>query len=170
MASVTMGVLPSPLAVRLARSIPATLTVVQVDATGAQVPFGSASLVFEGGATFVGSVSGATATFTLTGPDVDTLWAAGHPYANGSASPVRVRLTAGAAVLAAGTVEWSDGFTAGSAAQTSTVVVSSKGIPGLVVVSHGLSTTVARPDSPLVYWVGTARPANALPYDLWYNA
>lgn len=44
------------------------------------------------------------------------------------------------------------------------------GIPGITVVSHGTDTAVARPNAPLVYWIGTARPANALPYDLWYNA
>ena len=170
MASVTMGVLPARLAVRLQRSIPATLSVVKKDETGALSAFTTASLVFDGGATFVGSVAGSTATFTLSGSDVDALWKLGHPYDTGTAKAVRVRLMDGTAVLAAGVVEWSDGFTPGGTSQTSMVQVSSKGVPGLVVVNHGASTTVARPDSPLVYWVGTARPANALPYDFWFNA
>lgn len=34
------------------------------------------------------------------------------------------------------------------------------------VVHHGNDPGVARPDSPLVYWIGTAYPLNALPYDI----
>jgi hypothetical protein len=43
------------------------------------------------------------------------------------------------------------------------------GPAGLVVVSHGTDPDVARPDSPVVYWIGTATPANGLAYDFWYD-
>jgi hypothetical protein len=228
---VTMGVQPLPLAVRLQRSTAAALSVVKKDETGAQTPWTAASLVVDKGATFTGAMAGSTATFTLSGADVDALWALGHPYSSGTTKPVRVRLMDGATILAAGVVEWSDGFTPGSTSQTSSLSVSSlvvpawskvtawasgvtyrpdaptsvvtyqgetyicsapaafvsgatfdpskwtrlaaqgsQGVSGIVVVSHGASTSVARPTAPVVYWVGTARPANALPYDLWYNA
>lgn len=42
-----------------------------------------------------------------------------------------------------------------------------QGPPGLTVVEHGSDPNVARPDSPLVYWVGSAEPVNAENYDLW---
>lgn len=41
------------------------------------------------------------------------------------------------------------------------------GAAGATVVHHGTSTSVARPSTPLVYWVGTATPANALAWDFW---
>ena len=37
---------------------------------------------------------------------------------------------------------------------------------GLVKVTHGADPNVARPDAPLVYWVGTVTPVNADPDDL----
>jgi hypothetical protein len=48
-----------------------------------------------------------------------------------------------------------------------TPIGSGSGIGGLVVVDHGTDGSLPRPDAPLVYWVGSATPANALPYDLW---
>ena len=41
------------------------------------------------------------------------------------------------------------------------------GATGLVKVNHGSNPNVARPASPLVYWVGTVTPVNALPDDLF---
>jgi hypothetical protein len=41
------------------------------------------------------------------------------------------------------------------------------GATGLVKVNHGTNPNVARPTAPLVYWVGTATPANGLVDDLW---
>jgi hypothetical protein len=40
------------------------------------------------------------------------------------------------------------------------------GKTGLEVVNHGADSLVARPDAPLVYWVGTVLPANGFPNDL----
>lgn len=40
------------------------------------------------------------------------------------------------------------------------------GPTGLVKVEHGADPNVARPDAPLVYWVGTVQPLNADPDDL----
>jgi hypothetical protein len=39
------------------------------------------------------------------------------------------------------------------------------GPTGLTVVHHGASTSDARPSTELVYWVGTATPANAEDWD-----
>lgn len=45
-----------------------------------------------------------------------------------------------------------------------------QGPSGMVVVNHGTNGATARPAGvPVVYWIGTATPANALPYDFWYN-
>ena len=44
------------------------------------------------------------------------------------------------------------------------------GVPGMVRVNHGTDPNAARPVSALVYWVGTARPVNALSSDLWLNS
>lgn len=41
------------------------------------------------------------------------------------------------------------------------------GATGLVKVTHGSNPNVARPAAPLVYWVGTVTPVNALPDDLF---
>lgn len=41
------------------------------------------------------------------------------------------------------------------------------GLDGATVVHHGTNGAVARPSTPLVYWVGTATPANALAWDFW---
>lgn len=40
---------------------------------------------------------------------------------------------------------------------------------GIVVVQHGSDSSTARPTAPIVYWVGTATPVNAEPYDFWKN-
>jgi len=40
------------------------------------------------------------------------------------------------------------------------------GPPGVVKVNHGSDPNVARPDAPVVYWVGTVRPTYGLPDDL----
>jgi len=43
--------------------------------------------------------------------------------------------------------------------------------PSLVVVNHGTVGSTARPTGvAVVYWVGTAVPANALPYDFWKDS
>jgi hypothetical protein len=34
-------------------------------------------------------------------------------------------------------------------------------------VHHGTDPNVARPDHPVVYWIGTANPVNAQPTDFW---
>lgn len=45
-----------------------------------------------------------------------------------------------------------------------------QGPSGMSVVSHGTNGATARPAGvPVVYWIGTVKPTNALPYDLWYN-
>jgi hypothetical protein len=45
------------------------------------------------------------------------------------------------------------------------------GVPGptgITIVQHGIDGAVARPPgAELVYWVGSATPANAVYYDLW---
>jgi len=42
------------------------------------------------------------------------------------------------------------------------------GVAGIQVVNHGAVGSTARPAGvPVVYWVGTATPANALTYDFW---
>jgi hypothetical protein len=40
------------------------------------------------------------------------------------------------------------------------------GPPGIQKVTHGSNPNVARPDVPLVYWVGSVQPVNANPDDL----
>lgn len=40
------------------------------------------------------------------------------------------------------------------------------GSTGLVKVQHGSNANTSRPDVPLVYWVGSVQPVNALPDDL----
>ena len=40
------------------------------------------------------------------------------------------------------------------------------GPTGLVKVTHGTDPNVARPDVPLVYWVGSVQPLNGDPDDL----
>lgn len=41
------------------------------------------------------------------------------------------------------------------------------GAAGIQVVSHGTNGSVARPTAPVVYWIGSATPVNALDYDFW---
>lgn len=41
------------------------------------------------------------------------------------------------------------------------------GSPGIVDLHHGSDPAVARPNVPIVYWIGTATPTNARPWDLW---
>lgn len=44
------------------------------------------------------------------------------------------------------------------------------GISGIVTVSHGTNASVARPaGAPVVYWIGTVLPTNAIATDLWYE-
>lgn len=40
------------------------------------------------------------------------------------------------------------------------------GPTGLIKVNHGADPNVARPDAPLVYWVGSVQPNNGFPDDL----
>lgn len=45
-----------------------------------------------------------------------------------------------------------------------------RGPAGIVTVQHGEAGTTIRPNTDgIVYWVGTARPENALPLDWWYS-
>lgn len=49
-------------------------------------------------------------------------------------------------------------------------VAGMQGPSGMSVVSHGTNGATARPAGvPVVYWIGTVKPNNALPYDLWFN-
>lgn len=42
---------------------------------------------------------------------------------------------------------------------------------GIIVVEHDANASMARPTSaPVVYWIGTVRPTNMAPFDLWYDA
>lgn len=41
------------------------------------------------------------------------------------------------------------------------------GDPGITLVHHGVVADTARPDVPLVYWIGTSTPANAVAWDFW---
>lgn len=41
------------------------------------------------------------------------------------------------------------------------------GPAGISVVHHGTNPATARPSNPVVYWIGTATPANAVAWDLW---
>jgi len=41
------------------------------------------------------------------------------------------------------------------------------GRDGIIDVAHGLDGTIARPDAPIVYWIGPAVPLNAAPTDFW---
>lgn len=44
------------------------------------------------------------------------------------------------------------------------------GVAGIVTVTHGSNASVARPTGvPVVYWIGTVLPANAIATDLWYE-
>lgn len=45
-----------------------------------------------------------------------------------------------------------------------------QGDPGIIVVEHDADGTVERPDSAVVYWIGSAVPQNAAPTDLWYGS
>ena len=44
-----------------------------------------------------------------------------------------------------------------------------QGPAGIVIVEHGSDGGVSRPDAPLVYWIGSATPTAANPYDFWYD-
>lgn len=44
------------------------------------------------------------------------------------------------------------------------------GVAGIVFANHGTNAAFARPTGPVVYWVGTVRPTNAIATDLWLNA
>lgn len=45
-----------------------------------------------------------------------------------------------------------------------------RGDPGVLRVLHGTNGELLRPDvESVVYWIGTARPVNALPYDWWLS-
>jgi hypothetical protein len=48
--------------------------------------------------------------------------------------------------------------------------VMSPGGPGILVVHHGTNPAVARPSAVVVYWLGTATPANAQAWDFWEQA
>lgn len=41
------------------------------------------------------------------------------------------------------------------------------GPAGVVIVNHGTNASVVRPSSPMVHWVGTATPTNAIATDFW---
>lgn len=43
------------------------------------------------------------------------------------------------------------------------------GPTGIVMVHHGSDPNVARPDAPIVYWVGPALPVNAVSTDFYTN-
>lgn len=43
------------------------------------------------------------------------------------------------------------------------------GPPGVFVVTHGTDPNVARPDYPLVYWIGTVFPNNSLDHDFYWD-
>ena len=50
------------------------------------------------------------------------------------------------------------------------IVKGDKGDPAITTVQHGTDGSVARPETVgLVYWVGTERPLNAQPFDMWYS-
>jgi hypothetical protein len=44
------------------------------------------------------------------------------------------------------------------------------GDPGIALAEHDTDGSFERPDSPVVYWIGTAVPLNAAATDLWYGA
>jgi hypothetical protein len=39
----------------------------------------------------------------------------------------------------------------------------------IVVVNHGSNNSVERPNSAVVYWIGSVEPINALNYDIWVD-
>lgn len=54
------------------------------------------------------------------------------------------------------------------AASTGDAIV--RGPSGILTVKHGDAGTTLRPDTDgIVYWIGVARPENALPFDWWYS-
>lgn len=56
----------------------------------------------------------------------------------------------------------------GTGTKTNPYVIS--GVTGIAIVHHGTNASVVRPSSPVVYWLGTATPTNAQPYDFWEAA
>jgi hypothetical protein len=44
------------------------------------------------------------------------------------------------------------------------------GPAGVVILNHGTDGTIVRPDAPVVYWVGTALPLNAVATDFWQGS
>lgn len=45
-----------------------------------------------------------------------------------------------------------------------------RGPAGIVTVEHGTNGATLRPDTEgIVYWIGTARPLEAQPFDWWYS-
>ena len=44
-----------------------------------------------------------------------------------------------------------------------------RSLVGVVKVFHGTDPNVARPNAPVVYWIGSADPVNALDED-WYKS
>jgi len=54
--------------------------------------------------------------------------------------------------------------------QGTPITIGPTGLSGVAKVLHGMDANVARPTTAdLVYWIGSAKPNNALPYDWWYN-
>jgi hypothetical protein len=109
-------------------------------------------------------------TLTLTRQDATSVVATGS--AKGPPGPVSalasaVSVSTGAPGTAATAVVTGQ---PGSQALALTLPRGDTGAPGLAIVTHGTDVNAARPDSPVVYWVGAARPVNALPTDLWKNA
>lgn len=50
------------------------------------------------------------------------------------------------------------------------IVKGAKGDPAITTVEHGTNGAIARPDTVgVVYWIGTAQPVNAEPFDWWYS-
>lgn len=47
--------------------------------------------------------------------------------------------------------------------------VGPQGVSGIVTVTHGAFATLARPNAPVVYWIGSVLPNNAIATDLWYQ-
>lgn len=105
--------------------------------------------------------------FTGTEPE----WLTSLIGADGESATIQVGTTTTGAPGSAATV--SNAGTESAAVFNFTIprgdegVAGTNGLPGITDVHHGTNGATARPAVAVVYWIGTATPANALAWDFW---
>jgi len=134
-----------------------TLGVTMTESSGTRPSSGSATTIYTITAGTTDVPGGGTEGQVLakaSDTDYDTEWI--DSPAGGGGGAVEVFTQASAPGAGATALVWMD-----------TDDTSMDPVSAIVVVSHGTDPAVARPAATVVYWVGSATPANALPYDFW---